>query len=264
MFPNAINLSAIKTIPPQVFWFFIGIGTLFVVYFMIQSYKNIKRARLLEDTPTTKIRSAAQGYVELNGEQQMLRNDTSFTYISHTPCTWYRYTIEFFDKKNGWRLIEHGSSSQLFMISDGTGVCIIDPQDAEISTPCVDHWQGFKRHPKKKPGSWIGRLWGTLGKYRFTEWTMHEGMPLYVIGNFHTYDKQAFKQIYPDYGSHLTDEATINLMSKKGLDNRNPFVLSGFDQKKKIRHYRMEAFLWFIAYMSLLAGIAWVFVTRFF
>lgn len=261
---DAINLSALKTLPPQVFWIFVGFGALFIVYFMIQSYKNIKRARLLEDTPTAKIRSAAQGYVEISGEQKMIRKSASFTHISHIPCTWHRYTIEFLDKQNGWRLIEHGASSQLFAIDDGTGMCIVDPMDAEISTPCVDHWQGFNRYPNKKPASWIGRLWGTLGKYRYTEWTMHEGMPLYAIGNFHTYDGRAFKQIYPDYGSHLEEDATIHLISKQGLDKRNPFVLSGFDQKKKIRKYRMDAFFWFLAYVGLLAGIAWLFVMRFY
>jgi|GEM_PF-2004335 len=253
--------SVFNVIPPQVFWFMVGMGGLFILYFMYQSYKGLKRARVIEDTPTAKIRSVAQGYAELLGEQYILANSPSATKLSRLPCTWHRYAIEFRDQQSGWRVIEHGNSAALFGLKDGTGVCIIDPKGAEISTPMVDQWQGFNRYPNGKPRSWLGRFWGARGKYRYTEWTMHEGMPLHAMGNFHTYSLQPFKVLYPKY-EWASDDDSINLLSKSGLDKQNPFVLSAIDQKKSIRKYRIDAFIWFIAYMSLLAGIGWLLVAR--
>lgn len=255
------SLAAFRTIPSEAFWTLIILFTLFIAYFMRQSYKSLKRARLLEDTPTAKIRSAAQGYVELNGVQRMLNAYPTTTRLSHSPCTWHRYTIEFYDN-TAWRLIEHGQSSQPFAIDDGTGICVIDPTGAEISTPVVDHWLGYNRYPAGKPRSWLSRLFQSFGKYRYTEWTMQEGMPLYAIGHFHTYDQESLAKLYPTLAQDTHD--TTHVLSRQGLDKRNPFVLSAFDQKKKSRHYRIDAFFWFLAYISLLAGACWLLVVRFY
>ncbi len=255
------GLAAFRTIPSETFWVLIFLFALFIGYFMRQSYKSLKRARLLEDTPTAKIRSAAQGYVELNGIQRMLQAYPTLAPLSHTSCTWYRYTIEFYDN-TAWRLVEHGQSSQLFAIDDGTGICVVDPTGAEISTPVVDHWLGYSRYPAGKPSSWISRLFQSFGKYRYTEWTMQEGMPLYAIGHFHTYDHAALTKLYPSLVQ--TTAETTHVLSRHGLDKRNPLVLSAFDQRKKSRHYRIDAFFWFLAYISLLAGAGWLLVVRFY
>lgn len=254
--------AAFKTIPIQAFWVIVGCGGLFILYFVYQSYQCIKRARALEDTPTAKIRSAAQGYVELAGEQYLL-GTPAITRLSQQPSTWYRYTIEFLDPKNGWRLIEHGKSSGLFEIRDGTGSCIIDPSDADITTSAIDRWQGFARYPGKKPASWIGRLWGSFGKYRYTEWTMNEGMPLHAMGNFHTYTGKQIAEFYPKYASLFNPDDTVNLLSKSGQDKRSPFILSAITEKEVIWRHRKDAFLWFLAYMSLLGMIGWLLVARF-
>ncbi|HRE32704.1 MAG TPA: GIDE domain-containing protein, partial [Candidatus Berkiella sp.] len=100
-----------------------------------------------------------------------------------SPCTWYRYTIEFYDN-TAWRMIENGDSTGLFLLQDETGICVVDPKGADITTASVDHWLGYNRYPQGKPTSWLGRLFNSFGKYRYTEWTMHEEMPLYAIGNF--------------------------------------------------------------------------------
>jgi hypothetical protein len=253
---------AFKTIPIQAFWVMVGMGGLFILYFVYQSYKCLKRARALEDTPTAKIRSAAQGYVELAGEQHIF-GKPEITRLSRLPCTWYRYAIEFLDQQNGWRLIEHGMGSQLFELRDGTGVCIIDPNGAEITTTQIDRWQGFARYPNKKPASWVGRLWGSFGKYRYTEWTMNEGMSLHAMGNFHTYSGQQFAAFYPKYASLFNPDDSVHLLSKSGLDTRSPFVLSSITEKEAIWKHRKDAFLWFVAYMSLLAVVGWLLVARF-
>lgn len=255
-FMYSINLNGLKLIPPQIFWLVVGLLALFVLYFMRQSYKHLKHARVLEDTPTAKIRSAAQGYVELMGEQHSFGNHVTLTRLSRIPCTWYRYAIEYYDRKNGWQLLEQGASTHLLILQDDTGLCVIDPSQANISTPMVDHWQGFSRYPNKKPSSWFGRLWGAIGNYRYTEWTMHDGMPLHAMGNFHTFTTEAFVQLYPDACQGLTLDETIHLLSKEGLDKQSPFILSAYEESKSIRKHRIDSFLWFLAYLILLASLA--------
>ena len=50
------------------------------------SYVMMRRARLMEDTPTSKIRSAAQGYVELSGRVRMPEGVSIRCPLSDTGC----------------------------------------------------------------------------------------------------------------------------------------------------------------------------------
>ncbi|WP_455203621.1 hypothetical protein [Kaarinaea lacus] len=58
--------------PTVQFWIYLllAIGGGVVAFYFAFLY--LKRARIIEDTPTSKIRSAAQGYVELQGRAQTM------------------------------------------------------------------------------------------------------------------------------------------------------------------------------------------------
>ena len=53
-----------------------------------------RRARAVADTPTSRIASAAQGYVELIGIGKPLGGQPVISPANHLPCLWYRYRIE--------------------------------------------------------------------------------------------------------------------------------------------------------------------------
>jgi len=231
---------AIHAYPPNTFWAVVGLFLIFSFYFLYQAYKNILNARMMEDTPTAKIRSAAQGYVELQGVQHFSKQPLRAP-LSQLSCTWYRYAIECYQNER-WRIIEEGMSEAPFELEDGTGRCVIQPKGAQIIAPC-DKWSGFRRKPNGKPKTWIGRLFGALGRYRYHEWRMSEGMSLYAIGYFQTIDH-------------------INTLSQTHLTNRTPFILSAKNQKQVSRDARLQAFFWFIAYVALLAGTGWVVAIR--
>src|SRR6266542_4039224 len=55
---------------------------------------NFRRMRQIEDIPTSKIASAAQGYVELLGRSVPIPDCPVLAPLSQLPCCWYRYTIE--------------------------------------------------------------------------------------------------------------------------------------------------------------------------
>ena len=80
-----------------------------------QGFRLLWKARVNEDAPTAKVRSAQQGYVELIGEAQAMRGEPIIAPLSKLPCCWYRYTIE---SKNGgkWRLSRKEVSDGLFLL----------------------------------------------------------------------------------------------------------------------------------------------------
>ena len=124
-------------------------------------YANLKRYRTVADTPTSRIASAPQGYIELIGRGQQPDGADLVSPISGLPCLWYRYRIE---RKNGdhWEYVESGVSHDTFGIHDGSGHALVDPDGAEIMTT------------RKQVSN--------AGGYRKTEWTLIEGETIYVIG----------------------------------------------------------------------------------
>lgn len=128
-------------------------------------YSALHRLRLISGTPTSRIASAAQGYVELIGTAQPLNTPILGKY-SLLPCLWYRYQVEKKNHKNEWHTESTGESNAPFLIHDGSGLCVIDPQGAEILTRHKDSW--------------------TSGDYRYTEWKLLERDEVYALGEFKT------------------------------------------------------------------------------
>ena len=125
----------------------------------------LNRLRAIRDTPTSKIASAAQGYVELSGRGHPF-GDPLLGKLSLLPCLWYRYRIEQRESGNKWKTMDTGESDDTFILRDDTGECVIDPEQAEILTLHHDQWHD--------------------GDYRYTEWKLIEHDSLYVIGQFRT------------------------------------------------------------------------------
>jgi hypothetical protein len=123
------------------------------------------RLRAIRDTPTSRIASAAQGYVELTGRGYPF-GEPMLGRLSLLPCLWYRYKIEKRESENKWKTMDSGESYDTFVLRDETGECVIDPEQAEILTRHRDQWHD--------------------GNYRYTEWKLIERDSIYVIGQFRT------------------------------------------------------------------------------
>ena len=147
------------------------------------------RARHLLDTPTSRIRSAAQGYVELVGMLRELSVPQPVAPLTGEHCLWWRYCIEEYrsnGKRSSWSVLERGTSETWLRLADATGECLIDPRGADVHPAFRKVWTGSLRHPRGvAPSGWLGLL--SSGKrYRYTEERLHEGEPLYAIGEFRT------------------------------------------------------------------------------
>ncbi|MBW2941886.1 E3 ubiquitin ligase family protein [Zhongshania aquimaris] len=150
----------------------------------IASIKSLMAARIIEDTPTSKIRSAHQGYVELIGFAKIGPEPLLLSGLSKTPCLWFRYNIERYEssgKNSSWRSIEKHTSTQAFTLNDGSGDCYVMPSRADVSTQRKRTWHGNSRHPSRTSGM---NLFGK--RYRYTEEMLCADDLLYIIGLFET------------------------------------------------------------------------------
>ena len=143
--------------------------------------------RLIADTPTARIRSAPQGFVELEGMAGWLPGPEIHARLTGYPCVWYRYTIEEHRGRGRNRrrtVIERGQSDDLFELSDETGRCVIDPEGAIVIHPDRDTWTGSNLGSDFGPR--VNRGWLSGGRYRYTEERLHAHQPLLVVGEFRT------------------------------------------------------------------------------
>lgn len=188
--------TALAQAPDGNFWFWTSVCSLACLLCFGATFFWLRRARMLEDTPTSLIRSAAQGYVELRGRAGLMPGPVILSPLSNTRCVWWCYTVEERQRsgnRNEWRVIDKGTSDDLFLLSDTTGDCIIDPDHANIHPSVNQRWRG----PTPKPGRGPDGSWLSFGDYRYREQLIRIGDVLYALGWFRTqgaeraFDEQA-------------------------------------------------------------------------
>ncbi len=126
---------------------------------------NFRRSRVVSDTPTSRVASAPQGYVELYGKAKLHPGYSTISPVSKRPCVWFRYLVE---QKIGdkWQRVDGGMSSETFLLDDGTGQVVIDPDCAEILTTDRRTWRD--------------------GTMRYKEWLLTPVDQLYALGELRT------------------------------------------------------------------------------
>lgn len=127
---------------------------------------NFRRYRQISDLPTSRIASAAQGYVELFGKAKMLPGEPIRSRLSSTSCCWYSYEIEEKNSDDKWRTVDSGTSVEQFALVDDTGQCVVSPDGAEVLTNSTRNWEE--------------------GSRRYTESLLLTDQILYAIGEFGT------------------------------------------------------------------------------
>lgn len=103
----------------------------------------LKRYRFIADTPTALLRSAAQGYVELKGTCRSVPGAELLHYGKAPPCLWYLATIVEQERSLGetHTHTRFERSHDTFIIEDGTGECVIDPDGAEVLSAHQTRWR---------------------------------------------------------------------------------------------------------------------------
>lgn len=207
-------------------------------------------ARLIQDTPTSRIRSAAQGYVELHGRLEKVTDDPVLSPLTKTECVWWRYKIEKrIDQKDrsDWRLVEGRSSQVWLRLNDGTGVCLINSVGASISAGVKDVWEGYERYPTGKKKGVLGKLFSS--KYRYTEERLYQGQDIYAIGDFLTQRADQSFDLEAEQANILAQwqadqQALLARFDRNGdgtLDEREWQWIHAQANDSALRHLRMRA-----------------------
>jgi E3 Ubiquitin ligase len=175
------------------FWFLVAGLAGAAVYSFYYCFVSWRRNRVVGDTPTSRVRSAAQGYVEFTGRGVTPPNTENKAPLTGIPCTWWRYKIEERSgsgRSRSWSTVQSGTSVTPFILDDGTGQCLIDPRGADVFPSANEVWYGSSGWPDgvriPSGGGALGWLLGAVatGKYRYTEHRLEPHERLYAIGSF--------------------------------------------------------------------------------
>jgi hypothetical protein len=181
------------------------LGPVFLAIGLLMIYGGAARFLLyqkIKDTPTSKVRSAAIGLVELAGKA-VCREDMSSP-VSRAKCVYWRLKGEYYvpGKNGGWRTLLEKSTSSKFLLGDETGQMLIEPDGAEINIPSDFESAGFltegggilgmmkRKTLDPKVLSFLETDADAKSKFlsrsgyelKMTEYFIAEGDPLFVLG----------------------------------------------------------------------------------
>ena len=163
-------------------------GTLYAVY---RLFMSLRRDRFAADTPLARIRSAAQGYVHLEGEAGPPPEGPMTAPLSGLPCVWWDYRIEHRQRVGGgnrseWHVMDRAASVAPFSLRDRDGECLVGPVGADVTPTSHETWYGDTPRPACLPGL-EGRAWSPDRDYRYTERVIGPGAHLTVLGELRSH-----------------------------------------------------------------------------
>lgn len=162
-------------------------GTLYAVYYF---FVSLRRDRFAADTPVARIRSAAQGYVHLEGRAGAPPEGPLAAPLSGLACVWWDYKIEKREStgngRNQWVVIDRSTSVAPFSLRDADGECLIGPVGADVTPTSHESWCGDSPRPACLPGL-EGRGWNPEREYRYTERVICPGAQLTVLGELRSH-----------------------------------------------------------------------------
>lgn len=201
-----------------------------VIYSFWYTFKAWSANRIIGDTPASRIRSAAQGYVELLGQGLIKQEAPNKAPLTHRPCTWWQYKIEersSVGRSRSWSTIDSGTSEVPFILDDGTGQCLVDPRGAEVFPKAKDVWYGDSAWPEVRipdGQGFFGKLADVLlsgGRYRYTEYRLQSHEPVCALGEFRSRG---------GVGAEDPDDAAAQLLHEWKQDQKT--LLERFDQDR--------------------------------
>ncbi len=162
--------------------------------------RALGRVQATTQLAPSRIGSAAQGYVELQGRASADPANLAISPASGQACIWWHHRVyEKNSRDDSWREIQNDVSTSTFELVDATGTCQVDPEGAQImgQTVRTTYPSGYK-HVEEL-------LWG--------------GAPIYVLGEFVTIGgAQTALSLSEDVGALLSDWKKNPVALKKRFD----------------------------------------------
>lgn len=128
-----------------------------------RSSQALARSRHSEDLPTSRIRAAAQGYVELQGTAQPADDGALRCPVGGSTCLWWEHRLwENQPLRAGLQHRVTDSSDQPFLLEDDTGRCHVLPAGATVIGLPVLRWYGGRAVPERIPDPAVRALQAVL------------------------------------------------------------------------------------------------------
>jgi len=94
-----------------------------------RGFRDLALKRLLDNTPTARVRSMAMGLVEVNGKVEGRSRVTAP--FSGRECVYWQVEVATRGRRNTWNTVHRNSSGQPFFLRDDTGVAMVYPKGAD-------------------------------------------------------------------------------------------------------------------------------------
>ena len=176
------------------------VGPLLTLVAIIFSIADVRKKRLLQDTPTSKVQGVFIGLVELKGNAEAENPLTSF--LAGLRCVHFAWTAEErwtrtvtvteTDKdghtrtrtrtETGWETVASGGKTMPFYLKDDTGVILVHPEGADIEPASVFDRTCGPTDPLYYGKGPAGAVNGSDSIRRFTEDAIPLHAPLFVVG----------------------------------------------------------------------------------
>lgn len=145
---------------------------LLAAFFFISGFRLLQLKRLIQNTPTSKIRSIAMGRVEVHGNAR--RQYALFSPMTNIACIYYRLVRYKRNSKNDWVVSSITSSGHVpFWIEDETGRVSIDPSAATVKA-------GHRQESKGGVSTAFGGF--SSPDEKWVEEMIYDGALVYVLG----------------------------------------------------------------------------------
>jgi hypothetical protein len=222
----------------------------------------LRRRMLIQNTPTSKIRSIAMGLVEITGKAAPWEK-TLKAPLTGEDCVYFKYVIEEYrgGKNSRWVTVGHGAERTGFFIEDDTGRVLVEPRGAEIDVADdFEYESGAKTDPPPKVLEFLEKngighegFFGGNKLMRFTEYHIAPGDVLYVMGT-------AGDNPHVEEGSALRNDADI--MIQKGSFDKF-FYISDKKEKELLKSLKRKS-VFSLAFGAIIIVAELLFVMPFF
>jgi hypothetical protein len=216
-----------------------------VLFCFYRVYQIHQRYRFIQDTATSRIASAAQGYIELKGLAELIPDSNIQSPFSNRKCIWYQCKVEIkktTGKRSYWKEESNQVSEEIFLIRDDSGECIVIPEQAMVTPSQQRVWYGNGLHASHQVPERSGLLSAFgFGNYRFTERLILVADPIYVLGNFESIRRTPDQQTIQQQVKELIRQWKIQPMrylKPFDLDNNGKIQQQEWDRVKK--HAKMQ------------------------
>ena len=157
------------------------------LYLFVRGFRLLARKRLLLNSPTSKIRSASLGLVEVSG--LATGPYTIPAPITGKPCYLYRTTAwrQRDTENHEWKKIAEETLHVPFFLDDSTGKLLVDPAGADLDLHrdfCEKYDQTWTSQVPERATSFLARhgIAPEGDHFRIEEWTIQPQNPLFIVG----------------------------------------------------------------------------------